>query len=166
MLGLFARIVPHRCGHQGSDFEQTLIFNTPVQLQPIASQYVNKLRYRSVCDDPPRTVTTMLKTDLLDVLAQFRVRLPRQVLIKVPVKASRDLQRFTDMLRDRYILEFPRTDNAPAGLHGIDVTIANSKALIRSTGISVPITDPRILAIPLLFLVTLRTLPSWGNDVS
>jgi hypothetical protein len=63
-------------------------------------------------------------------------------------KIPRDLERFTDMLRDRYILEFPRTDNAPAGLHGIDVTIANSNAVIRSTGISVPIADPRILADP------------------
>jgi hypothetical protein len=63
-------------------------------------------------------------------------------------KIRRDLERFTDMLRGRYILEFPRTDNAPAGLHGIDVTIANSNAVIRSTGISVPITDPRILADP------------------
>jgi hypothetical protein len=63
-------------------------------------------------------------------------------------KIRRDLERFTDMLRDRYILEFPRTDNAPAGLHTIDVTIGNSNAVIRSTGISVPITDPRILADP------------------
>jgi hypothetical protein len=30
----------------------------------------------------------VIKTDLLDVLAQLRVRLPRHVLIKVPVKTS------------------------------------------------------------------------------
>lgn len=63
-------------------------------------------------------------------------------------KTSQDLERFTTMLRERYILEFPRTDNAPAGPHSIDVTVENSKAMIRSTGISVPLADPRILADP------------------
>jgi hypothetical protein len=32
------------------------------------------------------TVTTVIKPDLLDLLSQFYIRLPRQVLIKVPVK--------------------------------------------------------------------------------
>jgi hypothetical protein len=34
-------------------------------------------------DDPSRTVAPVLKTDLLDLLAQFRVRLARQVLRKL-----------------------------------------------------------------------------------
>ncbi|HET6216588.1 MAG TPA: hypothetical protein VFE27_06180 [Acidobacteriaceae bacterium] len=63
-------------------------------------------------------------------------------------KVSRGLERFTTMLRERYILEFPRTDSAASGPHSLDVTIANSNAVIRSTGISVPIADPRILADP------------------
>jgi len=63
-------------------------------------------------------------------------------------RVSQELERFTILLRERYILEFPRTDNAASGRHSFDVTIANSNALIRSTGISVPIADPRILADP------------------
>jgi hypothetical protein len=63
-------------------------------------------------------------------------------------KVSRELERFTTMLRERYILEFPRTDSAASGPHSLEVTIANSNALIRSAGISVPIADPHILADP------------------
>jgi hypothetical protein len=63
-------------------------------------------------------------------------------------KVSQELERFTTLLRERYILEFPRTDSAASGPHSFDVTISNSNALIRSTGISVPIADPRILADP------------------
>jgi len=39
-------------------------------------------------DDPPRTVAAVIKTDFLDLLAQFRVRLPRRVLIEVPVETG------------------------------------------------------------------------------
>jgi hypothetical protein len=70
------------------------------------------------------------------------------VLTTNRAKISQDLERFTTMLRERYILEFPRTDNAPAGPHRIDVTVLNSNAVIRTTGITVPIEDPRILADP------------------
>jgi hypothetical protein len=63
-------------------------------------------------------------------------------------RISQVFERFTTMLRERYILEFPRADSAAAGPHSLDITISNSNALIRSTGISVPIPDPRILADP------------------
>jgi hypothetical protein len=78
-------------------------------------------------------------------------------------KIPRDLEKFTDMLRARYILEFPRTDSAPAGPHSIDVTIRNSNAVIRSTGISVPITDPRILADPTTVPSDPSHAPQLGN---
>jgi hypothetical protein len=63
-------------------------------------------------------------------------------------KVSRGLERFTTMLRERYIVEFPRTDSAASGPHSFEVTIGKSNAVIRSTGISVPTADPRILADP------------------
>ena len=63
-------------------------------------------------------------------------------------RISKEFERFTTMLRERYIVEFPRTDSAPSGVHSFDVTIANTDAVVRSTGLSVPIADPRILADP------------------
>ncbi len=63
-------------------------------------------------------------------------------------KVSKELERFTTMLRERYIVEFPRTNSAASGAHSFDVSIANSNAVIRSTGLSVPLADPRILADP------------------
>lgn len=71
--------------------------------------------------------------------------------VVLPAKSSNvllELERFMTMLRERYIIEFPRTDSATSGPHSFDVTVANSNALIRSTGLSVPIADPGILADP------------------
>lgn len=51
-------------------------------------------------------------------------------------KAVRDI---AAMVRDRYILEFPRARNSTAGRHGLTVRIAHSDAYIRTAGISVPL---------------------------
>jgi hypothetical protein len=58
------------------------------------------------------------------------------------------LKRFVAMLRERYIVEFPRPAKARAGAHVQEVKIARSNAFIRPTGISVPLPDPAVLADP------------------
>lgn len=58
------------------------------------------------------------------------------------------LQRFTAMLRERYIVEFPRPAHSTSGEHSMEVKIAKSNAFIRSAGISVPIPDAAVLADP------------------
>jgi hypothetical protein len=78
-------------------------------------------------------------------------------------KVSKELERFTTMLRERYIVEFPRTDSAASGAHSFDVTVANSNDVIRSTGLSVPIADPRILADPTTVPSDPSHAPQTGN---
>jgi len=59
------------------------------------------------------------------------------------------LKRFTSMLRERYIVEFPRPGNSTAGQHGMEVKIAKGGGdFIRSSGISVPLPDAAVLADP------------------
>ena len=50
------------------------------------------------------------------------------------------LQQFTQMVRDRYILEYPRGPNEQPGLHTIAVSYPKKRDLyITATGITVPI---------------------------
>jgi hypothetical protein len=66
------------------------------------------------------------------------------------------LKDFVAMLRERYIVEFPRpTKSLPGGHaealpgeHDMEVRIAKGKYFIRPAGISVPIPDAAVLADP------------------
>jgi hypothetical protein len=59
------------------------------------------------------------------------------------------LKRFTAMLRERYIVEFPRPANTTPGEHGMTVKIAKGEDdFIRSAGISVPLPDAAVLSDP------------------
>ena len=71
------------------------------------------------------------------------------------------LNDFMELLRKRYIVEFPRPEDIESGKHSIQVTISRSNAFIRSAGISVPIADPAVLADP----NTLRTDPGHAPTV-
>jgi hypothetical protein len=58
------------------------------------------------------------------------------------------LTRFTQTVRERYIVEFPRPLNSTPE-HGLQVKIEKSEDdFIRSAGISVPMQDPAVLADP------------------
>jgi len=67
---------------------------------------------------------------------------------------SKSLVRFTEMLRERYIVEYPRGNEAQAGVHGIEVTVGRSDAYVRPAGISVPLPDPKVLADPMTVRAT------------
>jgi hypothetical protein len=59
------------------------------------------------------------------------------------------LQKFVAMLRNRYILEFPRPDEDRPGRHLVEVTIAGSNDYIRPAGLTIPTAptrDPNTLA--------------------
>jgi hypothetical protein len=59
------------------------------------------------------------------------------------------LKRFTQTVRERYIVEFPRPLNSTPGEHGLHVKIEKSEDdFVRSAGISVPMPDPAVLADP------------------
>jgi len=66
---------------------------------------------------------------------------------------ANDLQHLIELLRGRYIIEYPRPDDKQAAMHSLDIKIAGVNAFIRPTGGSSPIPDPAILADP-------NTLPS------
>jgi hypothetical protein len=48
------------------------------------------------------------------------------------------IRRMMTMLRDRYILEFPRPLNGDPGLYSINVTINDPRAIIRPAGVAFP----------------------------
>ena len=48
------------------------------------------------------------------------------------------IQRFMAMLRERYIVEFPRPANGSAGFYAFDVQVKDPTAIIRSAGVAFP----------------------------
>jgi len=67
---------------------------------------------------------------------------------------AKTLQRFPSILRQRYIVEFPRPYNGTAGPHDMEVKVEKgADYFIRPTGNSVPIADPALARDP-------TTLPS------
>jgi hypothetical protein len=52
------------------------------------------------------------------------------------------------MVRERYIVEFPRPSNSTAGEHGMEVKIDKGTFSIRPSGVSVPLPDPVVMADP------------------
>jgi hypothetical protein len=66
------------------------------------------------------------------------------------------LREFVTMLRERYILEFPRPSNSTAGSHGLQVRVASADYFIRSSGVLFPIPDAALAADP----TTIQSGPS------
>jgi hypothetical protein len=66
------------------------------------------------------------------------------------------LHDFVTMLRERYILEFPRPSNSTAGSHGLQVRVASGNYFIRSSGVLFPIPDAALAADPM----TIQSGPS------
>lgn len=66
-----------------------------------------------------------------------------------PALTGKVLQRTIEMLRGRYIVEFPRPSNSTHGEHDMRVRIANGESyFIRPSGISVPIPDTALKSDP------------------
>jgi hypothetical protein len=51
---------------------------------------------------------------------------------------TRQMERLMTMLRNRYIIEFPRPVNGAAGQYSIDVTIRDPRAIVRPSGVAFP----------------------------
>ena len=52
---------------------------------------------------------------------------------------SKTLKHVIDLLRARYIIEFPRPSNSTSGFHLIDVKVPHRDAIIRASGVIVPL---------------------------
>ena len=74
-----------------------------------------------------------------------------------------ELKRFVTMLRGRYIVEFPRPFHSKGGEHSLTVSIDKSDAFIRSSGVTVPIADPALLADPTTVPSDPSHTPEYGN---
>ena len=62
---------------------------------------------------------------------------------------TKTLERFAEMLRERYIVEYPRRNDAQPGLHDLRISIGNDLAFVALAGITVPLADKKLLANPL-----------------
>jgi hypothetical protein len=61
---------------------------------------------------------------------------------------ARQLSFATQLVRERYIVEYPRGDRDTPGFHSLDVLLPHSSAYIRPTGIAVPVADAKVLTDP------------------
>jgi hypothetical protein len=74
---------------------------------------------------------------------------------------SKSLEQFVMMLRERYIVEFPRPSNSTAGEHGLEVKIDKDVyIIIRPSGVSMPLPDPAWMADP----TTIQAGPSQAPE--
>jgi hypothetical protein len=74
---------------------------------------------------------------------------------------SKSLERFVTMLRERYIVEFPRPANSTAGRHGLEVKIDKGVyIIIRPSGVSMALPDPAWKADP----TTIQAGPSQAPE--
>jgi hypothetical protein len=60
------------------------------------------------------------------------------------------------MVRQRYIVEFPRPSNSTPGAHGMEVKIAKGDYLIRAAGVSMPVPNASLMKDP----ATIQSGPS------
>jgi len=59
------------------------------------------------------------------------------------------LERWVTMVRQRYILEFPRATNSTKGEHDMRIKVERGESLfIRPSGISIPLSDPALMKDP------------------
>ena len=70
------------------------------------------------------------------------------VLLSDGTSPAKQMARFMDLVRGRYIVEFPHPVSTEGGYRLMEITIARSDAFIRPSGISVPLDNPAILNDP------------------
>jgi hypothetical protein len=70
------------------------------------------------------------------------------VSVSSPSLLTFSLERFVTMVRERYIVEFPRPANATSGNHYKEVRISKGSYFIRTAGTSFPPPDATVLADP------------------
>ena len=85
------------------------------------------------------------------------------VRLASPRTLEEKLRGFTAMVRERYIVEFPRPSNAKAGRHGLLVRIDKGDYFIRPAGIMFPLMDPAVLADPTTVASDPSKAPTMGS---
>jgi hypothetical protein len=82
-----------------------------------------------------------------------------------PEDVPQELQHFITVVRDRYIVEFPRPNSLSTGLHVLNVTLADAKSpyFIRPSGASFPAAKPSVLADPTTVPMDPSQAPAVGS---
>jgi hypothetical protein len=74
-----------------------------------------------------------------------------------------ELKQFTEMVRARYIVEFPHPVDTHGGFHDMNITIANSNARILAAGVGYPKDDPAVLNSPTTVPLDPADVPQLGK---
>lgn len=74
-----------------------------------------------------------------------------------------ELRQFTEMVRGRYIVEFPHPVDTHGGFHEMVITVANSNARVMPAGISIPKDNPAILNDPTTVPLNPADAPQLGK---
>jgi hypothetical protein len=86
------------------------------------------------------------------------------MVLAIPPKHLLDAVKTTGrVVRERYIVEFPRPSNATSGKHTLRVKIAHGESyFVRSAGIAVPTPDPAVVADPTTVSAGPKDTPEMG----
>jgi hypothetical protein len=76
---------------------------------------------------------------------------------------GKELRRFTTLVRERYIVEFPRPVQSVGGPHGLVISTDQADAFVRASGISVPLKDPALLNDPTTVPSDPSSKPKYGK---
>lgn len=74
-----------------------------------------------------------------------------------PAAVANEMPHLLELIRNRYVLSFPRPSNQTRGTHAMEVKIAQRNAIVHPAGVGVPLPDPAIRADP-------STVPSTNAD--
>jgi hypothetical protein len=87
------------------------------------------------------------------------------LVLRVEIQAlAATTKTFVTMLRNRYIVEFPRPSNATSGQHEMRVKIdRGDKDFIVATGVTLPLQDPAVLADPTTVIAGPKDAPEMGT---
>lgn len=85
------------------------------------------------------------------------------VLTATEKSLQEQLRKFMELVRGRYIVEFPHPVDTIGGYHGMDITIEKSKAVVLATGVGVPVDDPAVLRDPTTVPVDPSSVPQVGK---
>ncbi len=70
------------------------------------------------------------------------------VLYTTPARMQQQLNHFIELVRGRYILEFPSPDTGAPGVHSIDVKVGDTDDFVRPSGIAFVPPDPSLRSSP------------------
>jgi hypothetical protein len=133
--------------------------HTPLELASEMQTYaVTTFGVRPAATD--QSMTSLVGKTIMTVqssMGQMTTQYPLQAISELSggmtlqadrLNAGKQIAHVPELVRNRYILEFPRPSNATQGGHQFDVKVARSDDFVRASGVTFPLADPKIAADP------------------